>query len=130
MMCWFDLERMKGNSQQAMRDGVEQSGLVVIFLDMAYLRSAACNTELSAARQKGKHIVPIVLPGLAEELRANTDGAIAESPRFLMPAEASDSNVSAPLFVCAPRTRSRRARRPSARTWWTSSCGARAGTRC
>jgi hypothetical protein len=101
MMCWFDLERMKGDSQQAMKDGVEQSGLVVIFLDLAYLRSAACNTELSAARQKGKHIVPIVLPGLVEDLKVNTDPKIAESARFLMPTEASDANVSVPLFVSA-----------------------------
>ncbi len=101
LMCWFDLERMKGDSQQAMKDGVEQSGLVVVFLDMAYLKSAACNTELTAARQKGKHIVPIVLPGLVEELKANKDGMIAESARFLMPTEASDANVSVPLYVDA-----------------------------
>jgi hypothetical protein len=101
MMCWFDLERMKGDTQQAMKDGVEQSGLVVIFLDMAYLKSVPCNTELTAARQKGKHIVPIVLPGLVDDLKANTDPKIAESAWFLMPTETSDANVSVPLFVRA-----------------------------
>ncbi len=108
LMCWFDLERMKGNSQQAMRDGVEQSGLVVIFLDMAYLKSAACNTELTAARQKGKHIVPIVLPGFdpAQPFRDTAPAAeldharIVANAALLNPsAEDVESNVSKALFV-------------------------------
>ena len=59
-MCWLDLERMKPGVylDDAMRDGIERSKVVVVFLDEAYLASKNCRTELIEAVRLRKHIVP------------------------------------------------------------------------
>lgn len=111
ILCWFDLERMRGSTQVAMRDGVESTSVFVCFLDLPYLLSDACAIEFEAARAKGKHILPLVLPGfsLGDPLAGIDRGAypedkilrVEEFTAFLTSKDARDMNVSEPFILKA-----------------------------
>mmetsp|Transcript_43261 Transcript_43261/g.127228 ORF Transcript_43261/g.127228 Transcript_43261/m.127228 type:complete len:525 (+) Transcript_43261:631-2205(+) len=68
LTCWFDLNRMGAgvDIDNAMREGVKMADIFICCITDRYLRSVNCLKEFSFAVEKGKLIVPLLLPGYGD----------------------------------------------------------------
>ena len=58
---WFDLDRMKGSTMDAMADAVDEAAVVVFAVSLQYKESSNCRLEANYAYQQKVPMIPIMV---------------------------------------------------------------------